>query len=671
MLRPVSIPLFFLLMTAVSGQFGEPQLLLRPYLLAPSLTELGDLDGDGDLDAVVTTSGGEIHWFANDGAAGFDTSFIIDQERANAVRVLILADMDGDGDLDILTSESLFNVGVPFVILRRNDGAGNFEAPLSICEHDQSLRPMVVLDLEGDGDLDVAGIGAVGSVACFRNNGTGVLGEAELIPIPFTARPELTTGDLDNEGHTDLICTSNVDHTISWLRSENGSLTPCAIIGTDAISPPDQNEYPDNAAVGCADIDGDGDQDIIVASGDLGELSAYDNQGGGTFGPRHVLFSVIMSTPRKLLSMDMDMDGDMDVVLIKSSNASWFRNDGPDGFFGSLWLSDIPFTESGTITSEYLSLGDLDGDLDPDLLSPAGTVTVAINNGMGNLSDIRPVTEWALGACDVIASDIDNDDDEDIISVSRTDGQLLLFRNLGPDGFEAQHRIATEVNIRTVISFDSDLDGDIDLVVGSYFGIFHYSNLGGGLFGEKQVIATEPETTSLDHADLNGDGWTDIIYGSLEDDEVGWMRNDGNGNFSAPIPVAPDAERIEWVGCSDIDADGDMDILALYGYEDQMTWLQNDGSGNFIETVLLNTIEYPTHAAIGDLDGDGDLDIAVINDLLSDSQLSWYENVDMSFTVAHDVITDGTYFKEVVCSDLNGDGHMDLVVPSWGASSGA
>ncbi len=150
--------LLTLLLVARLAATEERRLVTHPYArlgaeanLTASVS-LGDVDGDGDLDAVVANG---RHWaqqnyvFLNDGHGFFRTARRLGEELATSYRV-VLADFDGDGDLDVAvgndrTTKTIFE----------NDGSGHFSLRGSFGRADVPTRNLVVADIDGDGALDI------------------------------------------------------------------------------------------------------------------------------------------------------------------------------------------------------------------------------------------------------------------------------------------------------------------------------------------------------------------------------------------------------------------------------------------------------------------------------------------------------------------------------------
>ena len=168
---------------------------------------MGDVDGDGDQDAVVATNfGGKI--FLNDGSGNFTDSGNSLGSTHN-IRVS-MADVDGDGDLDAITTGRDFVDGIHL-----NDGTGNFTETQTFgttLSHRGSAHTLG--DFDGDGDIDVFRSSINIGAEFYVNQGGAQQGTAgsfvaEAAPLPFGAHYGLASGDLNGDGFTDVIAASS------------------------------------------------------------------------------------------------------------------------------------------------------------------------------------------------------------------------------------------------------------------------------------------------------------------------------------------------------------------------------------------------------------------------------------------------------------------------------
>ena len=313
---------------------------------------LGDVDGDGDPDALFEDSF-EVGIHLNDGTGTFvlDASRLPSLSLPQAARCFL--DFDQDGDLD------LFAGGQTSALLV-NDGAGFFQlASVSLPSLPVDPRFAEGQDLNGDGLPELALIvGPTAEVRIWEN-----LGAAGFLdrPVPATCTVASTArwldfGDTNGDGSLDVLAGDSIWENAPWAAS--GPL------------PFQAAPTPLGFAAQClGDVDGDGDLDAV--GGDV----AFLNDGTGTFLP------TAAGTPNLLCLdlADLDEDGDLDVLSERSrSILAWYRNDGAGNFsiggvdngslFGVRPLSSCTIRHSAINFDQPVPrLADADYDGDPDL----------------------------------------------------------------------------------------------------------------------------------------------------------------------------------------------------------------------------------------------------------------------------------------------------------------
>ena len=237
--------------------------------------------------------------------------------------------------------------------------------------------------------------------------------------------------------------------------------------------------------------------------------------------------------------------------------------------------------------------------------------------------------------------------------------------------FQARIDYPVGGEIRGISSGDLDSDGDIDLVVPMYGddGIVVLLNNGDGSFQpaidySRGLYAFY--STMIAAADLDGDGDCDVVTGN-GDASISVFRNHGGALFARDgyfkLDYAPRSMCL-----SDVDRDGDLDLAVIVLQE--LRVLMNDGNAAF-ECVAQYTLgDTPKSLCAADLDGDGDSDLAVSNEYASKMGIL-LNNGDGSFqdAIYQGPIIWGIYYvapRQVVASDLDGDGCVDLAVTGVG-----
>ncbi|MFN3753988.1 T9SS type A sorting domain-containing protein [Flavobacterium sp.] len=345
-----------------AATFGAPKYPAAANLSA-SAAMAGDIDGDGDIDLVTSSLGeGKIYWYKNTNNI-YSNQIMVSHDAANAKKVA-LADIDGDGHLDIVSISGPSTSGfVDKVSWYKNlDGLGNFgpqiNIPIGIYDSPDGL---VVYDVDADGDMDIVTAltnwpSAGDKIVWYANNGSGGFATEQIIGAGPNGVSSLKNADIDNDGDFDLVCTSRSDNTIAWYQNLNGqgSFGPKIVITSTALSVGD---------VAIADLDGDGDNDIAyVSNGSADDLLWQPNLGTGTFGATQVINSNIDSNgSNSVAAADIDSDGDIDIIVGEATKTTWSEN-----LYGQANFEPpkVISTTVTTITATQVMDADNDGDLD-------------------------------------------------------------------------------------------------------------------------------------------------------------------------------------------------------------------------------------------------------------------------------------------------------------------
>lgn len=181
------------------------------------------------------------------------------------------------------------------------------------------------------------------------------------------------------------------------------------------------------------------------------------------------------------------------------------------------------------------------------------------------------------------------------------------------------------------------------------------------------VGESKPWITHLTIADLNQDGLKDVVACDAKLNRICWIRQDANGDFRE-IQVGDEVRGPAHVSPCDIDRDGDLDLLVakmgmIFPNNDRIgavVILENDGSEHFTNRTLVDHVARVTDVRCGDLDGDGDLDLAVGQFGYDDGEIRWMENKGNWVFDSHLLLKlSGTIHTPV--ADMDGDGDLDIV----------
>jgi hypothetical protein len=384
------------------------------------------------------------------------------------------------------------------------------------------------------------------------------------------------------------------------------------------------------------DYDGDGDEDLFFVDGGMlpgytGEVPRsrlFRNEGGGRFADATARSRIVVSGyGAGAVAGDVDGDGDLDLYVTELGPNQLFRNDGDGGFTDVTAAAGVgdPAWSAGAAFADV----DRDGDLDLYVANYADFTPA-------KHKDCREPNSGIVGYCkpQAYAGFADR------FYKNRGDGTFV-------DATAAAGLSEPSLHGLGVGFFDFDLDGWPDLYVandGDPNLLFH--NRGDGTFEEIGMLAgaalspaAKPEAgMGIDLDDYDGDGRFDVVVTNFDLESLGLYHNLGDGLFQDARFTAKLAEPsllslgfgIDFL---DLDQDGDLDLLVANGHVNDVVGqmrpgaqfaqrnqvYENLGNGTFREALDtgMDLLRVSRGLATGDLDGDGDLDAAILatNDL--------------------------------------------------------
>lgn len=338
---------------------------------------------------------------------------------------------------------------------------GPFRNPPGICFDDEKLPEgtavLGVADLDGDGDLDAPSrTEGVDGVGLLRNNGAGRL---SLEPAVIGANLSgVAMGDVDGDGDVDLIGvsielrkTSFDQHKYSVVVARNdgrGRFTPAPPLALSREA----------TRLLVADLDGDRSADVVIPGRD-GSLLLWSRGGRLEPGPR-------LPDWGGSVMADMNGDGRIDVVTFRTGAIEVHRNTGTASFESSV-VAPIGYVSD-------VSVADLDGDGDPDLLvGSTRAVILLANDGGGGFSAIQTLHGGRNNSW-VTTGDLDDDGDLDIMASEGPDGEaettgnIWVWENEGAGQWSDPGRIGS--TFERVLAEDMTGDGRADILVGEISG---------------------------------------------------------------------------------------------------------------------------------------------------------------------------------------------------------
>ncbi len=524
-----------------------------------------------------------------------------------------------------------------------------------------------------------------------------------------------TAADFDRDGDLDLIFDSWDNNQISWYRNDGIANFKEQNIGTLA-------EYGKIILVN-ADIDQDGDQDIIAPVHD-GKIFWFVNDGRGQFSKRLIFntrgpISYIDPAPfRRLFVKDVDADGYLDVVVYfdSSDEIIWYKNDGKYNFtqvdriyeYGLVLLEAQDLDSDGDVdlmASNYrdktlfwfeynngelikrpivipgtnnldaiTTIADVDGDEKLDVLFPSNQLKLFYckGNGKGTFSEPKvlinnwvfaPVFSWA---------DMDLDGDQDMVCTDfyDDDHKIILYKNEGSGRFSPPISLYKTVDYLNEFFYCGDMDNDKDIDIITFFDdVVCLYDKGGQKF-EKYALNNSPirDLKDVVYFDVDTNGYQDIIASSngYYDGQLWWYANTGKGSFLSPVQIDHDSAKYERVFVIEIDHDKEHDLITfnkdnIQGFH-SINYLKNTGKGVFEKKNLINTKkENLSIVEVGDLDNDGNTDILAVQ--AAEKEAYFYKNDgDGNFLDAQLLFSTRREIKFVEVIDLDTDGDNDIVI---------
>lgn len=378
------------------------------------------------------------------------------------------------------------------------------------------------------------------------------------------------------------------------------------------VIPSPISEDGDFGSIDFADVDDDGDADLITSR--KFKTTLYKNDGAGNF-------TEVLGTPfvgvfgGTTKFADVDKDGDADVLITGQDNrpvqfANLYLNDGLGNF------SLMPGTPFPPTLSGDFEFADVDNDGDQDVLmtgyirggGPLGTdigfAKLYINNGSGGFSEAMGTPFESVKTSSVAFIDIDNDDDLDVLIAGENDSENPVTR-----------------------LYLNDSLGNFTLVANTPFPPFSQGD--------------------ISIADTDNDGDMDVFICGMDSSYTPiskLFKNDGTGTFSELTGTPFPGIFLGTSDFADFDKDGDVDLLltgtaAGGGVSGFITNIyENKGANSFMLADSLVGVAYSS-TAIADMDGDQDLDLVVAGGSFFGNQTRTYRNLNPMRTAIDDEAT--------------------------------
>ncbi|MDP8207623.1 MAG: FG-GAP-like repeat-containing protein [Candidatus Electryonea clarkiae] len=459
--------------------------------------------------------------------------------------------------------------------------------------------------------------------------------------------------DLDSDGDMDLITSADDSYSndrFRWWENTGNSVLVSHVISRNYAA----------RSVIVDDFDGDGDIDLLSSGGDRMDrdvTSWWENNGSEQF-TQHSLQDSVHQNLIYLKNIDMDEDGDRDILSTSMRLIIWWENEG-----------DLSFNEHTIplgFRNAVVEAVDLDGDDDIDIIAgmhpqarePDSLVWFE-NDGNQEYTEHTLVNNISyVGSID--ACDIEDDNDIDLLFADTGANRIICLENDGNLNFTEQVLITNfrQARIRKCI----DIDGDdfIDILASSiYRGLYLFVNNGNGDFDEHIINDNYKSCNYACVADIDGDRNVDIVVTAEDDDTFTWWENLGNFEFVAHN-LAGSIIGATSLRNSDIDGDEDIDLVCTSLGSHSVSWLEQVNDQQFIRHYL----GYFPHAKscyAMDMDCDDDIDIVASRGVINQGEggVSWWENDGTQNFIEHTVGLGHT--NSISAADIDGDFDVDII----------
>ncbi|WP_186766454.1 FG-GAP-like repeat-containing protein, partial [Phaeobacter marinintestinus] len=633
---------------------------------------LGDVDGDGDLDMVVANYGAGNTVWTNDGAGTYTNTA---QSLGSAISVDVsLGDVDGDGDLDMVVANSNGQANTIWT----NDGAGTYTNTGQTLGS-ANITGVSLGDVDGDGDLDMVVANYNGQAnTVWTNDGAGTYTDSGQT-LGSARSWDVSLGDVDGDGDLDMVVAnfSGQANTV-WTNDGAGTYTNTAQSLGSANS----------RDVSMGDVDGDGDLDMVVANYNQANTVWRNNQ-SPVLTINDAALAYTENDPATLIDaaatlVDPDGGAEWDGgTLVVQITANAEAEDGlslADNLVGTINTDGLNLRDGTTVIGTLSAAeGSVTGGAALTITFNGNATNAAVQQVLQSVQYAstdestadRTVTVTATDASGVDVSDtrtIQVAAGNDAPEIINLDGDRVVFQQgfspvlIDASGIGTDNHGAAPLQLGLTDVDSADFDG----------GTLAISVSGGGVSSE-DVLSFEATDVTLSGGDaLPDDGETltvdGVVIGTIA---VGGDGRDGNDLVvtfnSAATPARVEtllrAVQYENISATPTTAPRTLSVTVSDGdggtsvTQEITVAVQVPATGNYTDTGQTLGSANSYGVSLGDVDGDGDLDMVVAN---SGGNTVWTNDGAGSYSLSQ-TLGLATSFG-VSLGDVDGDGDLDMVV---------
>lgn len=367
----------------------------------------------------------------------------------------------------------------------------------------------------------------------------------------------IATGDIDKDGHDDILYASSGNGTFSWLKNDgSGNFGSPMPIGAGGHS------FPNGVAI--ADLNNDTYNDVILST--YTSVIWYPNNQSGGFGTMQTIGAVSGSGPVLVRTIDAGSTPDVAVSAYDGNEVVWFDNDG-SGNFGTKKIID-----NTIVNPAAFDMADIDGDGDIDAV-----ISNAISFTQGTI-----------------------------------DSRIETFYNDGTGVFTADvNPVAdnTKDYVWSITIADVDGDTEMDILASDLYANASWYNRtqispGNATYTETSFTTTIANPATITFIDLDNDTVKDVVLSSGTSgagNDIVWFKNNGGGSYAAEAIIDNTQSQAFVMAFSDFDSDGDIDISSAAYNNDNIKVFDNEKinlSVSESEIVKFNIFPNPTKTTL-------------------------------------------------------------------------
>jgi hypothetical protein len=706
-----------------NGSFQVARIFSTGFDSNPLGLTVADLNNDKQLEIIVTLwSTGEIAILTQYFAATFTNQTTYSTGSAPQPYSIAIGDFNHDNRSDIVIANSgTDNLNITFGL-----GNGTFVSQMIYSTgFDSHPQDVITGDINNDNNLDIIVVNSKhDSIGTIMGYGNGSFAAETVHSTGAGSHPSaVVLGDFNNDNRSDLLVVNTDTDSIAMFVGYDYALfeTPKTYQSAENVGPyvvvtsdfnydnyldiavaffysgtvsillgygngsfHDMMTYPQEidstlSALSVADVNKDGNLDIVVADSGTNNILILFGYGNGSFATSMTISTGSNSMPTAIAIADFNKDDSLDIAVINfySNNVGILLGYG-NGSFATITTYPTGF-QSHPVA---ITVSDFNRDDRLDIaIVNRDTSNIGIFLGFGNGSFENQVSysvDFFQSPCSIVVLDFGDDNQFDIITADYDGdgiGILLGYRN---GTFGALHKYTTEIgSTPTQVSlgdFNNDNRLDIAVVNHGTNDVLVYFGYEDGVFysGEPYSTGTRSGPLSLAIGDFNNDHRLDFATTNIYTNDIAVFLGYGNtpfggiSSYSFSYGLQPYAAAV-----GDFNDDGRSDIVITNYGTNNVSILLNQGIGNVYSMTTYSTGvgSAPCSVAVGEFNNDNHLDIVVAN-CETNNIIIFLGSGNGTFATGHNYSTgDRSYPQSIGIADFNNDNITDIVVANSGTSN--